>query len=164
MLVLQPPLDGKLRVTQRFGAPLGRLNLGISGPHKGVDFVAKVGTPAYASLSGRVIYRGWDSKGSGNLLILRGVSHDVLYAHLDAFNVRLGATVRAGSIIGATGRTGRVTGPHLHFGLRPYNKKTGKAGVWIDPMPYFANKSTPVVPKSFKTSAYDRQYLCTLVK
>jgi murein DD-endopeptidase MepM/ murein hydrolase activator NlpD len=86
--------------------------------HTGVDFVAEKGTAVRALGAGRVTFLG-DYRGYGNLLVIRHArgftSH---YAHCQNFLVSVGQFVKGGQIIASVGRTGRATGPHLHFELR----------------------------------------------
>lgn len=95
---------------------------GLHGPyHTAVDFGCHVGTPVAAAADGIVIrsansgYNG----GYGEVVI---ISHpngtQTIYAHLSQVNVTAGSRVSQGQIIGATGNTGRSTGPHLHFETR----------------------------------------------
>ena len=90
--------------------------------HKGVDLNAKRGTSVVASASGVVTFVGKkDAYGKiveidhGNGLVTR-------YAHLDSFSVKQGARITAGKRIGTVGRTGRTTGPNLHFEVLVNNK------------------------------------------
>jgi murein DD-endopeptidase MepM/ murein hydrolase activator NlpD len=85
--------------------------------HKGVDFRGAEGVPIRSCAAGRVVLAE-DQYYSGNFVIIdHGLGVFSLYAHLSAFRVRSGDMVQAGQIIGEVGKTGRVTGPHLHFGL-----------------------------------------------
>lgn len=89
--------------------------------HKGVDFLAPVGTPVYATWNGIVTEANWGSAFGKHLVI----DHDrfpdgkpglwAVYAHLSLKKVKPGTKVRAGQVIGFSGRSGNVTGPHLHF-------------------------------------------------
>ncbi|MBV1796332.1 M23 family metallopeptidase [Siccirubricoccus sp. G192] len=95
-------------------------------PHYGLDVAAPTGTPVAAAAAGRVSLAG-DYFFFGRLLVLdHGHGVNTLYAHLSAVDVPEGAAVAAGQRIGAIGATGRVTGPHLHFGLSWYQ-------TWLDP-------------------------------
>ncbi|MFZ5816168.1 MAG: peptidoglycan DD-metalloendopeptidase family protein [Bacillota bacterium] len=84
--------------------------------HHGIDIGAPTGTPVLAADSGMVVARTYDETYGYMLKIDHGGGKMVtLYAHLSAFNVRLGDTVNKGDVIGYVGDTGYSTGPHLHF-------------------------------------------------
>lgn len=86
--------------------------------HPGIDLANSKGTAVVASDSGFVEYLGWDNSGYGNtILINHGNGAISRYAHLSAFAVDAGASVKKGQLIGRIGSTGRSTGPHLHFEL-----------------------------------------------
>jgi len=93
------------------------LNGQPSSPHSGVDFPAPSGTPVHAAQRGRVVLAE-PLYFSGNTVIVdHGLGVYTFYGHLSAFNVQAGDLVEAGSVLGKVGATGRVTGPHLHWGL-----------------------------------------------
>lgn len=113
-------------ITQLFGGTeFAKNNPGIYGRayHPGVDFGAPVGTPIYAPLSGTVRWvdntdavAGCYAWGKWTLIDhANGLS--TLYAHQSAIpaNIKPGAKVKTGDLIGYVGATGYVTGPHLHF-------------------------------------------------
>ncbi len=88
--------------------------------HKGVDFVAPIGTNIKATADGTVEFAGVQS-GYGNVVILRHQNkYTTLYAHMARFSngIRPGAKVQQGDIIGAVGMTGMTTGPHVHYEFR----------------------------------------------
>jgi murein DD-endopeptidase MepM/ murein hydrolase activator NlpD len=87
----------------------------IVRPHLGVDYAAPQGTPVVAVASGKVIFAG-QRGGYGNLVRLRhNRGYETLYAHLRHIEVRPGAQVNQGQLIGYVGQTGHATGPHLDF-------------------------------------------------
>ncbi len=94
--------------------------------HRGVDYAAPSGTPAYTVGDGVVDFAGSQS-GYGNVVIVRHANnHSTVYAHLSRIQVRKGQSVAQGQVIGAVGSTGWSTGPHLHFEFRIN-------GVYTDP-------------------------------
>ena len=88
--------------------------------HSGIDIAAPNGTPINAPAAGEVIYDGW-LRGYGRVLVLNhGRGFSTLYAHLSASLVKEGQEVKNGAVIARVGKTGNVTGPHLHFEVRVY--------------------------------------------
>jgi murein DD-endopeptidase MepM/ murein hydrolase activator NlpD len=86
--------------------------------HNGVDFRAKVGTKIRAAAAGRVRL-AQDLFYSGNLILIdHGGGIFTNYAHLSKFDVKEGDLVKTGQVIGRSGATGRISGPHLHWGVR----------------------------------------------
>ncbi len=111
-------------------SPFGRrrlLNGKPKAPHGGVDYQAAVGVPIGAAAKGRVVLAE-ELYYSGNLVIIdHGLDVFTLYMHLDEISCCSGDTVNPGQIIGTAGSSGRVTGPHLHWGVKI-------AGVFVDPL------------------------------
>jgi murein DD-endopeptidase MepM/ murein hydrolase activator NlpD len=87
-------------------------------PHSGADLHADVGTPVYAANRGRVVLAK-NLFYSGNAVIVdHGLGLYTMYLHLSKMDVAPGAIVERGQRLGLAGATGRVTGPHLHWGVR----------------------------------------------
>ena len=105
------PAQGNL--TSGYGWRWGRL-------HKGIDIAAPIGTPIVAAAPGKVIFAGWNTGGYGNLVKLEHDDGSVtLYAHNNRVLIRTGQRVKQGQLIAEMGSTGRSSGPHLHFEIRP---------------------------------------------
>ena len=103
------------------------LNGVAKNPHNGVDVAAPTGTPIVAPAAGVVVLVHDDMFYTGKTVMIdHGLGLTSVYAHMDAINVVEGQVVSQGDPIGAVGKTGRVTGAHLHWGL------TWK-GVHLDP-------------------------------
>ena len=118
------PMDSK--ITSSFGK--ARVyNSALNGYHSGTDFRAKIGTPIIASNRGQVVL-AQDRFYSGNSIIIdHGEGVYTCYYHLSAFKVKKGDMVEKGEVIGLSGDTGRITGPHLHFSARV-------GGLQVDPL------------------------------
>lgn len=115
---LRAPVD--FRVSSSFNPNRRHPVLKTVRPHRGTDYAAPRGTPIKAAGDGKVIFRGVKS-GYGNVVILQhGGNISTLYAHMSKFasNVRNGTRVRQGQTIGYVGKTGLVTGVHLHYEYR----------------------------------------------
>jgi murein DD-endopeptidase MepM/ murein hydrolase activator NlpD len=111
----QPPVAGES--TSVFGTK--RVYNGEPrSPHPGLDLRAASGTPVESSGAGHVCLAE-DLYYSGNTVILdHGGGLFTVYAHLSRLLVSEGDAVEAGHILGLSGATGRVTGPHLHWGAK----------------------------------------------
>ncbi len=115
---LRAPVD--FRVSSSFNPNRRHPVLKTVRPHRGTDYAAPHGTPIKATGDGKVIFRGVKS-GYGNVVILQhGGNITTLYAHMSRFEpkVRNGSRVRQGQTIGYVGKTGLVTGVHLHYEYR----------------------------------------------
>lgn len=114
---------GNYRITSPYGPRIHPITAQAS-VHSGIDLVTSHRSPIPALVPGQVIFAGWGSDrpghySYGNLVIIadcQGAHH--VYAHLDAVLVATDDWLRAGTILGLQGATGRVTGSHLHYEVR----------------------------------------------
>ncbi|WP_457625628.1 peptidoglycan DD-metalloendopeptidase family protein [Persephonella sp.] len=113
------PLYG--RITSRFGYRKDPFN-GKRAFHSGIDLRARYKQPVFATANGYVEFAGWSS-GYGKLVIIRHrYGYKTYYGHLAKIRVKKGRWVKAGTVIGYAGSTGRSTGVHLHYEIRRYGK------------------------------------------
>lgn len=111
-------------VTAPFG-DLRMFNGKKKSQHFGVDLNGGIGDEAFASNDGKVVMQR-ECFGSGNTVILfHGLGLYTAYFHLSRFDVKAGQLVKKGQRLGLIGKTGRVTGPHLHWGAKI-------SGRWVD--------------------------------
>lgn len=92
-------------------------------PHAGADLHAVTGTPIHSTNRGLVVLAK-DLFFTGNTVIVdHGLGIYSLYAHLSRIDVKVGALVDRNEVLGLSGATGRVTGPHLHWGIKVQNAR-----------------------------------------
>jgi murein DD-endopeptidase MepM/ murein hydrolase activator NlpD len=126
------PVDGP--ITGKFG-DVYVIN-GRTWEHLGVDFGVPVGTPVFAPAAGEIVPFVNDGSFGIGVCIRHSDGWHTLYAHLSRADVATGARVGAGQRIGATGATGFVTGPHLHWQLCASNVFPRDRAVNRDPLRY----------------------------
>lgn len=117
---------------------VGRVYRGTPGGiHAGTDIAAPTGTPVIAPAGGRVVLAatpGAPFTLEGNLLIVdHGAGLTSAFLHLSRIDVVDGQVVAAGQTLGAVGRTGRATGPHLHWALQWRGRRVDPATVIEEP-------------------------------
>ncbi|MFI5662683.1 peptidoglycan DD-metalloendopeptidase family protein [Streptomyces sp. NPDC051684] len=128
--------DGRTWVAPVHPAPLSA-GFGQGGnrwahQHTGQDFAVGTGTPVHAVGAGTVQSTGCGD-GFGNQVIVRHADgYFTQYAHLSLIGVGAGDRLKAGQVLGLSGATGNVSGPHLHFEVR----LTPQFGSGIDPLPW----------------------------
>jgi len=118
------PLETK--ITSDFGKKRV-YNGSLKSYHSGTDYRAKVGTKIKAINNGKVVIAKNRFYAGNSIVLDHGNGIYSCYYHLNKMNYKEGDLVKKGDIIGLSGSTGRVTGPHLHFSFRIH-------GIQVDPL------------------------------
>ncbi len=132
---LRYPLSG-LHVRSGYGYRRHPVT-GRRAMHRGVDLRARTGTPVHAVAVGRVVESTYNQYAGNKISIRHRDGSTSIYMHLSKRRVKRGDWVKSHEVIGNVGATGRVTGPHLHFGFKK------PSGQWMNPL----NKRMIATPK-----------------
>ncbi|RYH07644.1 MAG: M23 family metallopeptidase [Alphaproteobacteria bacterium] len=105
--------------------------------HNGTDLAVGTGTDIIAPMAGTVILADPDLFYEGGAVFLdlgRGLVSVTM--HMSRIDVKAGDVIKQGDLLGLSGATGRVTGPHLHWGIKYRNVFSDDRGtdIWLDPM------------------------------
>lgn len=122
-LALDLPAEGRL--SARFGVRRV-LNGNDSSPHAGLDVAVGTGTLLRAAAAGKVIAADDYFYSGKSVFVDHGQGFITLYIHLSRIDVKEGEHVARGGVLGLSGASGRVTGPHLHWSVL-------LNGVYVDP-------------------------------
>ena len=127
-----PPLLPK-KGTYHLSSPFGYRSdpvYGFAAMHNGQDIASKIGNPVYATGDGTVEKVDFKYSGYGNEVIIdHGFGYKTRYAHLNSIDVGVGQALHRGDKIGEVGKSGRSTGPHLHYEVSYKGQK-------VNPMNY----------------------------
>ena len=141
--------DGQALIRSGLRYPLSRLHVrssfgwrrhpvtGRRSMHRGVDLRGRLGNPVHAVAAGKVVESSYNEFAGNKIAVKHRDGSTSYYYHLHNRRVNKGEWVRTHQVIGTVGSSGRVTGPHLHFGFREKN------GRWINPL----NKRMIATPK-----------------
>lgn len=141
--------DGQALINAGLRYPLPRLHIrstygwrmhpvtGRRAMHRGVDLRGRTGENVHAVAAGKVIVSTYNQFAGNKIGIRHKDGSTSYYYHLARRKVRVGSWVRSHQVIGTVGATGRVTGPHLHFGFKD------SRGRWMNPL----NKRMIATPK-----------------
>jgi len=109
------PKKGTYHLSSPFGTREDPVYGGIAR-HLGQDFASKVGNPVYVTGDGVVEKVDFNYKGYGNEVVVNhGFGYKTRYAHLNTVDVGVGQSLKRGDKIGEVGKSGKATGPHLHY-------------------------------------------------
>jgi murein DD-endopeptidase MepM/ murein hydrolase activator NlpD len=141
--------DGQALISSGLRYPLSRLHVrsgygwrrhpvtGHRAMHRGVDLRGRTGSPVHAAAAGKVVESTYNQFAGNKVAIRHRDGSTSYYLHLAKRIVKKGAWVNSHQVIGTVGATGRVTGPHLHFGFKT------PTGAWMNPL----NKRMIATPK-----------------
>ena len=116
-LPLGRPMAGDHDFTSNYGYRTDPFTRGLA-MHTGVDFRAETGSSIMATAPGKVVIAEYNG-GYGNMVEVEHANGlTTRYAHMSAISVTTGQMVKAGTVVGRVGTTGRSTGPHLHYETR----------------------------------------------
>lgn len=135
------PVD-VVRITSKFNPNRLHPVLHKIRAHRGVDYGSPHGSPIYATADGSVSFSGSKSSYGNTVILKHGQRFSTLYAHMSKIskNSKVGKKVKQGDVIGYVGKTGRVTGTHLHYEFRVDNKQ-------IDPLKVELPAAQPIAKK-----------------
>ena len=109
-------------------------------PHKGTDFVARVGTPILSTANGTVVKSSY-SRANGNFVTIKhNNTYSTQYLHMRKRKVKAGQFVKQGDIIGWVGMTGYTSGPHVCY-------RFWKNGKQVDPFKQKLPEAKPISKK-----------------
>lgn len=143
------PVDESARISSPFGWRKHPV-LGQRKRHTGVDIAVRTGTPIQAVADGRVVYAGKDAVNGNFVKLDHGHGLTTAYCHASSLLVTRGATVKMGNQIARSGKSGRVSGPHLHFQLEidgvPVDPELFRSGGTSGEAPDLLPKPAPRAP------------------
>jgi murein DD-endopeptidase MepM/ murein hydrolase activator NlpD len=123
-------------ISDGFGMRLHPI-LHIRRMHEGIDIIADVGSPVYATGNGKVAFVGHRGGYGLTVELDHGYGYRTIYAHLSKVLVKEGQKVTRGTQIAKTGDSGLSTGPHLHYEVEHNGVKENPAGFFFDNVGFF---------------------------
>ena len=138
---LRHPVD-VVRITSHFNPNRMHPVLHKIRAHRGVDYGSPYGSPIYATADGKVAFSGTKNAYGNTVILQHGQKFSTLYAHMSRISdkSKVGKRVKQGDVIGYVGKTGRVTGTHLHYEFRVNNEQ-------IDPLKVELPAAQPIDKK-----------------
>lgn len=134
-----------VRITSKFDPNRMHPVLHTIRAHKGVDYGSPYGSPIKAVADGRISFSGNRNAYGKTVIIKHDSKRTTLYAHMSRIDKlsEVGKKIKRGDVIGYVGKTGRVTGTHLHYELRINGKHVDPLKVELPSPPPLAAKDLP---------------------
>ena len=152
--VMRAPVGGAVGTPYRARGSLWEL-----GYHTGADLVAQSGTPVQACADSLIKFAGssggWGSAYGTHVIgetVIGGTRYRWVTGHMSKVSVTAGDRVREGALVGLSGATGHVTGPHVHFEVR---KSPFRFGDDVDPLALISGTSLGTAPYAPKPNRGD---------
>ena len=140
-----PLEEGSFRLSCGYGYRMDPLQGGTRF-HTGIDLVAYMETPVFATAAGTVVKAASDGTEGNSVEIDHGFNYRTIYSHLGNIQVKEGDKLKRGDRIGTTGNSGRSTAPHLHYEVKFKDAP-------VDPVNYYFLDITPEKYRDFVESA-----------
>ena len=121
-----PSIQFELPAEGPYSSPFGLkrfFNKQPRNPHSGLDIAAPHGAPITAPTAGTVVDTGNYFFNGNTVIVDHGFGLTTMYCHMSKIDVKIGDKVSTGDRLGAIGKTGRVTGPHLHWSVSLNNTR-----------------------------------------
>ncbi|MBQ6794924.1 MAG: peptidoglycan DD-metalloendopeptidase family protein [Clostridia bacterium] len=154
------PFDMEYPVTSMFGERIHPIT-GEKRLHSGTDFGVDVGTSVRAGIDGMVTDEGFDENNGYYVVVKNDIGVEILYAHLSTIARHGAYEVKKGDIIGASGNSGKSTGPHLHMEVK-INGKYVNPELYFEDVVYvagFLNEVSDQLPRVLHICGYpDAEY------
>ncbi|MFT6301960.1 MAG: murein DD-endopeptidase MepM/ murein hydrolase activator NlpD, partial [Pseudomonadales bacterium] len=138
---MRHPVD-LVRITSKFNPKRMHPVLHKIKAHRGVDYGSPHGSPIYATADGKVKFSGPYGAYGNTVILQHGQRFSTLYAHMSKISSKSkkGKRIKQGDVIGYVGRSGRVTGTHLHYEFRVNGEQ-------IDPLKVELPAAEPLAKK-----------------
>lgn len=110
-----------------------------TGFHEGIDIGASFGTPIYSPAGDGIVVKSWDQNNGEIHVYYPATNKTLVLAHTSKQYVNVGDKISEGQLLGEVGKTGKVTGTHLHLGIVDGNN----SGTYLNPYNFYLGKENP---------------------
>jgi murein DD-endopeptidase MepM/ murein hydrolase activator NlpD len=153
--LLKAPFKYSQRISSNFSYNRFHPVLKRRMPHYGVDYAAPMGTPVISVGDGEILQSRYKGAAGNMVKIRHNSTYSTAYLHLNGFasGIKEGRKVKQGQVIGYVGKTGRVTGVHLHYNVYKHGKPVNPVKLVLPPSKGVSNEELD----EFKASIKDKK-------